>query len=98
VDVPTGAAMLAKGEAVLLDVRRADEFVQGHAPGAINVAHTRLAEHLERLPRNKPLLVSCRSGGRSSRASAYLQRKGFEVVNLAGGMLAWEQQGQPTER
>lgn len=98
VDVPTGAAMLAKGEAVLLDVRRADEFGQGHAPGAINVAHTRLAEHLERLPRNKPLLVSCRSGGRSSRASAYLQRKGFDVINLAGGMLAWEQSGQPVVR
>lgn len=98
VDVAEGASMLSRGEAVMVDVRRKDEFVEGHAPGAINVAHTRLSASLERLPRGTPLLVACRSGGRSSRASAYLQRKGFRVTNLVGGMLAWEKAGNATER
>ncbi|MBL8747019.1 MAG: MBL fold metallo-hydrolase [Phycisphaerae bacterium] len=93
VDALKGADMLDRREAVMLDVRRHDEFVEGHASGAIHVAHTRLSAELDRLPRDTPLLVTCRSGGRSSRASAYLQRKGFKVTNLAGGMLAWERAG-----
>ncbi|MGE3182762.1 MAG: rhodanese-like domain-containing protein, partial [Phycisphaerae bacterium] len=49
----------------ILDVRREDEFVAGHMPGAKNIAHVQLANRLEELSRDKPLLVSCRSGARS---------------------------------
>jgi len=75
----------------VLDVRRATEFAGGHLPGATNVAHTRLAARLDEVPRDKRLLVNCRTGKRSARASAYLEREGFDVVNLAGGMVAWEE-------
>ncbi|MGP1272224.1 MAG: MBL fold metallo-hydrolase [Phycisphaerales bacterium] len=75
----------------VLDVRRASEFAGGHLPDAINIAHTRLARRTAELPRDETLLVNCRSGGRSGRASAYLQRAGFRVINLKGGMLAWEE-------
>lgn len=77
-----------------LDVRRATEFEAGHLPGAINSAHTRIADNLDQLPRDKKLLVSCLSGCRSARTSSFLQRKGFNVINLKGGWNAW-QESQP---
>jgi hydroxyacylglutathione hydrolase len=75
----------------VLDVRRKTEFEGGHLPGAVNIAHTRLAGRLDEVPREGRLLVNCRSGARSAAASAYLKRAGYDVVNLRGGMLAWEQ-------
>ncbi len=91
VDIGHARSLMTQGDTQVIDVRRATEFAEGHLPGAINFAHTRLAEHLSDIPRDKTLLVNCRSGGRSARASAFLQRRGFKVVNLRGGMLAWEQ-------
>jgi len=73
-----------------LDVRRATEFEQGHLPGAVNIAHTRLAAHLDSVPKDRHWIVNCHSGARSARASAFLQRMGYEVTNLAGGFVAWE--------
>jgi hydroxyacylglutathione hydrolase len=81
----------------ILDVRSAGEFAAGHIPGAVNIAHTRLAGHLDRLPRNRPIVVNCRSGARSARATALLHGQGFDVQNLAGGILAWEHDGGPIE-
>jgi hydroxyacylglutathione hydrolase len=96
-EIEPEAARAAPDKPVILDVRRASEFVQGHIPGAVNIAHTRLAENLHRLPRNRPLIVNCRSGGRSARAVAFLCRAGYDAVNLGGGFLAWEQSGAPVE-
>ena len=90
VNVTTAAPMVADPSVQVLDVRRATEFAEGHIPGALNIAHTRLASRLDEVPKDKQLLVHCRSGIRSARASAYLQRQGYEVVNLEGGMLEWE--------
>jgi hydroxyacylglutathione hydrolase len=67
-------------------------------PGAINVAHTRLAARLAEVPKDRHLLVNCRTGKRSARASSFLQRLGYEVTNLEGGILAWDQAHATTER
>lgn len=75
---------------VVLDVRRATEYAEGHIEGALNIAHTRLLSRLEEVPRDKPILVHCRSGGRSARACALLQKHGFRATNLAGGFVAWQ--------
>ncbi len=75
----------------LLDVRRATEFAEGHIANAANIAHTRLLAHVNEVPKGKHILVNCRSGGRSARACALLEKHGYEVTNLGGGMLAWEQ-------
>jgi len=89
---PKDAAKILGDDLVqVLDVRRSTEFAQGHLPGAINIAHTRLASHLDEIPHDKRLVVNCLAGGRSACAAAYLQNKGYQVVNLKGGMLAWEQ-------
>jgi len=76
---------------LVLDVRGASEFADGHLPGARNIAYTRLAEHADEVPRDRRVLVNCRSGRRSGSACSYLARLGVEAINLAGGYLAWEQ-------
>jgi len=85
-------------ELQILDVRRATEFAEGHMPGAINIAHTRLPSRLDELPHNKRLLINCLTGIRSARSSSYLQRKGYQVVNLKGGILAWEESKTAVDR
>lgn len=65
---------------IVLDVRKASEYEEGHIDGALNFAHTRLAENLDEVPEDKTLLVHCQSGGRSSVASAFLAVNGYDVV------------------
>lgn len=91
IDVAAARRQLADQQAAVLDVRRMTEFAEGHIAGATNIAHTRLASRLAEVPKGKPLLVNCRSGFRSARACALLQRRGYDVTNLRGGILAWQQ-------
>jgi rhodanese-related sulfurtransferase len=82
-------------DAVLLDVREDDEWTAGHAPGAVHVPMTQLAERLEEVPEGDPLYVICRTGGRSARVTAYLNSQGWDSVNVAGGMSVWARAGRP---
>ena len=91
--VAEARAMIERERPVVLDVRRATEFAQGHIDGAMNITHTRLRSRLGEVPRDRPVLVNCRSGARSARACSLLQRHGYSCTNLAGGMLAWEADG-----
>ncbi len=91
VSVEDARGMIDREAVFVLDVRRAAEFQSGHIAGALNIAHTRLLNHLSELPRGRLILVNCHSGGRSARACALLQRHGFDACNLAGGMTAWKQ-------
>ncbi len=84
--------------AVVLDVRNSFEFQAGHIPGAINVAFTRLKPRLNDIPQDKTLLVHCQMDGRSAAAVGYLQRLGYKVVHLTGGMVAWQMAGGPIEK
>ncbi|MBZ4402230.1 rhodanese-like domain-containing protein [Myxococcus sp. MISCRS1] len=74
-----------------IDVREPDEFTGplGHLPGAELVPLDTLERVAVTWPREAPLLLICRSGGRSARAAGLLARAGFQhLYNLAGGMLA----------
>ena len=82
----------------VLDVRRAAEFAEGHIAGATNIAHTRLLAHLDRVPKDRHILVNCRSGARSARACSLLMKHGYQCTNLAGGMLAWEKGRELVQR
>lgn len=64
----------------ILDVRKATEFSEGHLPGAVNIAHTRLKDELTKLDDRKSWVVYCRSGARASVASALLKKNGFDVT------------------
>jgi DMSO/TMAO reductase YedYZ molybdopterin-dependent catalytic subunit/rhodanese-related sulfurtransferase/glyoxylase-like metal-dependent hydrolase (beta-lactamase superfamily II) len=98
-DVPhTGAraakALIDRG-ALLLDVREPDEWDAQHAPGALFIPMGRVSARLHELPRDRQIVVVCRSGGRSAAVTASLRRSGFEAVNLTGGMCAWAAAGLP---
>ncbi|GAA4380986.1 HesA/MoeB/ThiF family protein [Hymenobacter koreensis] len=77
----------------LLDVREPDEYAAGHLPGATLLPLRQLAEDLAIIPRQRPVVVYCRSGARSARAIARLQSEfGFtNLQNLTGGFEAWPQ-------
>src|SRR5699024_10096098 len=74
----------------VLDVRKATEYAEGNVPGAINIAHTRLADHLDELPKDKQLYVHCGSGQRASYASGLLARNGFNVQWVDDMFTNWE--------
>jgi rhodanese-related sulfurtransferase len=86
-------------DAVILDVREPDEWAAGHAPGAIHIPlgelPSRLAELSAASAEGSPVAVTCRGGGRSSRAVAWLTQQGYDVANLDGGMKAWQSAGKP---
>ena len=79
-----------EGGYTILDVRGKVDFVAGHIPGAINVAHTRLPARLNEIPRDKPVLVHCGSGTRSAHAAALLERDGYHVINVADLFENWK--------
>lgn len=78
---------------VVLDVRTPAEFKSqtGHLPRAINIPVQELEARLKELDQytSRQLLVYCRSGNRSMRASALLQKHGFKLIHLDGGILQW---------
>ncbi|MCB0718721.1 MAG: MBL fold metallo-hydrolase [Bacteroidetes bacterium] len=71
--------MLRKEGDAVLDVRFAAEFNELHIPGAINASYTRLPTYLDRLPKDKTLLVHCRTGARAAAAASYLAKEGYDV-------------------
>lgn len=79
------------GDYVIVDVRTADEFSQGHIPGAINIANETITdEEPKELPdKNQTIYVYCRSGNRSKQASAKLAAMGYADVIECGGILDW---------
>jgi len=76
--------------AVLLDVRTESEFASGHLPGAVNIPLALLKERVTGLIwRDKPVVVYCRSGGRSARAAEVMRNRGYESICDLGAMGNW---------
>ncbi len=78
----------------VLDVREPIEWHHGRIPGALHIPLTLLPDRIGELPTGQQLLVVCKVGGRSSQATAFLREKGFEAINLAGGMVEWDGDGR----
>ena len=81
----------------VLDVRGAAEFAGAHIDGAQNIAHTRLARRIEEVPRDKPVLVYCRSGNRASAAVSLLVKHGYEATHVDGLLSSWAGLAQHSE-
>ncbi|MCX4096593.1 rhodanese-like domain-containing protein [Nocardia sp. alder85J] len=95
---PAGSAAAAAesvGVRVLLDVREDDEWQLGHAPGAVHIPMDDVPARLGELAAGAEIYVVCRQGGRSLQIVRYLTHFGFDAVNVAGGMVAWQQSGRP---
>ena len=89
---------MASEKYLLVDVRTAEEFSEGHIKGAINIDY--LAENfsieIQELELESPVLLYCRSGNRSSKAMKIMKGLGFkEVYNLEGGIKGWILENNP---
>lgn len=80
--------------ALLVDVRTAEEFRQGHLPKAFNLPLEQLPRHLATLPRERALVLYSNAGQRSAEACALLHAAGFrDLCHLRGGFEAWRVSG-----
>lgn len=95
------AQQLDNSELLILDVRTPGEYAAGHVPGAENIPHTELGQHLERLDayRDKPVVLYCKSGRRAAMAEEILGKAGFkQLLHLDGDMDAWQAGGFPQQK
>jgi hydroxyacylglutathione hydrolase len=84
--------------AEVIDVRAASEFEEGHVPGARHIFLGNLLEVQDQLPRDRPLVVACQGGSRSSIGASLLRAHGFtNVINFTGGFSEWRNAGLPVE-
>ena len=94
------AALVAKPNAVLVDVREESEYAAGHVKGAEHIGKGVIERDIERLhpDRNQPLYLYCGGGYRSALAADNLQKMGYtDVYSIDGGWRAFQSKGVPTE-
>jgi molybdopterin/thiamine biosynthesis adenylyltransferase/rhodanese-related sulfurtransferase len=91
-------ARLDRGEAIyILDVRNPEEFQIGRIPGSVLLPLPQLGQRFAELPRDREMVVHCKSGMRSAKAIHFLRQQGFQrLKNLKGGILAWAERIDPT--
>ena len=93
-------ALPKSGEQVpfVLDVRAPEEFVTGHVPGAVNIPYDQVAARLAEVPKDKDVVLYCRSGRRAGMAAEVLAANGYtRLKHLEGDMPAWIEKGRPVE-
>jgi rhodanese-related sulfurtransferase len=82
------------GDVHLLDIRTPAEVAQGAIPGSVHLPMHLIPLRLGDLPRDRDVVLYCRSGARSYHACAFLAQQGFDnVINLRGGIVAWARDG-----
>jgi sulfur-carrier protein adenylyltransferase/sulfurtransferase len=93
-----GARRLVEDDAVLVDVRRPDEWELAHIPGALHLPQQELLQRAAEVgPPDTRVVVYCRVGDRSRFAAAALRKLGYDAVSIAGGIEAWAEAGLPVE-
>ncbi|ACB59835.1 MULTISPECIES: rhodanese-like domain-containing protein [Exiguobacterium] len=82
---------LENGEQLnIIDVREVDEVKEGKIPNAIHIPLGLVEFKMNELDKKKQYVMVCRSGARSGRAATYLEGQGYDVINMDGGMMAYE--------
>lgn len=97
-DVKEFAKLIADSNVVILDVRKADEFAEGHIKGAVLIDQFQndfVEQAQAKLPKDKIIAIYCRSGRRSASAAGKMADIGYKCVNLKGGILAWKDANLP---
>ena len=93
--------VIGKGNGIILDVRKPEEFKDGHIKGAINANWQNLPEFTDKtaqLDKSKPVYIYCLAGVRSAKAADWLLKNGFKnVIGLDGGIKAWKDAGKALE-
>jgi rhodanese-related sulfurtransferase len=98
-EVPTVTVAALPAAAVLLDCREDGEWAAGHIDGAVHIPMnqipTRISDGSNALAPERQIVVVCRVGSRSAHVANWLNRNGYDALNLDGGMLAWTTSGRP---
>lgn len=90
--------LVAESNGLIIDVREPDEWAEARIPGAKHIPLGTLAERAKEVPRDRPVILQCRSGARSARATRALLDAGYtNVRNLEGGIGEWAAEGLPLE-
>ncbi|WP_080796739.1 rhodanese-like domain-containing protein [Corynebacterium pacaense] len=89
-EVPKGAQ--------IIDVREPDEFAEVHAVGAVNIPMSEFTSRVGELDLDRDIYLICKSGGRSGQVREYLEQRGIDAINIAGGTSDWVAQGLPNSR
>ena len=94
---PERARELTSEGAPLIDIRNPDEHEAGHIGGDQLIPFDRLKDEASRLPTDRPVVLYCRGGDRSSAAVQALRASGYDAYSIEGGLLAWQEHGLPVE-
>jgi hydroxyacylglutathione hydrolase len=89
-------ASMRHGAVTLIDVRNQSEWDAGHIPGAMHIPLGHLPDRMSDVPKQKPIVVQCAAGARSSIGASLIGATGIErVINLVGGIGEWKKAGLP---
>ena len=97
VDVKEARELINEKKVSVIDVRTPQEFADSHIIGSVLMPLDDIEVWGVSLNKDKTYLLVCRSGGRSGMAYEYLESKGFNVINMKGGMLDWLGNGYAIE-
>ena len=94
---PDDAHAMLEGGATLLDVREQDEWDAGHVPDSQLIPIGQVTARIAEVPRDRRVVVICRTGARSEQVAQFLVSQGVDAVNVAGGLRAWVNGGYDDE-
>ena len=101
IDTVEAINLINHQDAAILDVREHHEYAGGHLPNAKHIPSGKVSARIDEIEslKDKPIVVYCRSGARSSSVCVLLSKRGFaKVHNLKGGILSWEGAKLPVEK
>lgn len=99
IDAATLRAVQEDPGIMILDVREQSEYDAGHIAGVKLIPLGQLPGRLDEVPKDKPVIVTCRTGNRSAQAVKFLRDQGYtNIHNQAGGIVAWQNAGYPVEK
>lgn len=99
IDAATTAALQNNPDIVLIDVREQEEYDAGHIPGVALIPLGQVPDRMSEIPKDKTVILTCRSGNRSGQAADFLREQGYtNVHNMQGGIKAWQAAGLPIEQ
>lgn len=90
--------LVNRDDGLILDIRKSEEFREGHIAGSINIPNDQIAERIAELEkyRDKPLVLVCNSGTTTAHAGRFLKTKGFQRVGrISGGLQGWRNENLP---
>jgi rhodanese-related sulfurtransferase len=96
IDVVELAAQHEAG-AVVIDVRETDEWLEGRVPGSVHIPLGEVVERIDEVPTTGTVYVICGRGPRSAKAVEHYRSVGVDAVNVAGGTVAWVDEGFPVD-